>query len=185
MSPSPLPHRSPTMNTSLPLVALALALGVGCSSTQPSSEPAAPAAAPATAAPAATTDHDSKTAAPVDMSLVVSGKTGRVTATLELRSRADLKGGAARFVLPSGVTFVSGDREIDLGAIKNGESRKIQIVIDVPERGSFLLAAGVDAQISQGIKLNKSQTAQLGGDIPADGSTVVRTPSGGGLRIAK
>ena len=66
------------------------------------------------------------------------------------------------FVVPAGISVVSGEREKDWGPVANGEQKQLQLTLLVPAQGSFVLAGGMDLYLSSGIRLHQGDAVQLG-----------------------
>ena len=119
-----------------------------------------------TAAPntAATNDgaSNAKLNAPAVVHLTTSGTRGQVQATLTMRATADIPRCVGRFVVPAGISVVSGEREKDWGPVANGEQKQLQLTLLVPAQGSFVLAGGMDLYLSSGIRLHQGDAVQLG-----------------------
>jgi len=121
----------------------------------------APTAAPNTAAPSGGAPK-AKLNAPAEVHITTSGTRGQVQATLSMRATADIPRCVGRFVVPTGVTVVSGEREKDWGPVANGEQKQLQLTLLVPAQGSFVLAGGMDLYLSSGIRLHQGDAVQLG-----------------------
>jgi hypothetical protein len=99
---------------------------------------------------------EAKPEVPVDVSLTSSTESGTVHITLNLTAKADIPRAVGKIVLPPAVKLIHGETRLDLGALKNGESRQLQVIVQVPAHGRFEIFAAVDCHISSGILMHKS-----------------------------
>lgn len=111
-----------------------------------------------------------KTGAPVVLALASSAPFGEADVTLSVRAGADIPRAVARFVLPPGVMLVAGALEQELGSLARDELRAVVIRVQIPARGRFMLAAGVDCHLGERMKLHGSITTTVG--APEVGPTV-------------
>jgi hypothetical protein len=149
------------------LAAIALcAPALGCSPAQgtPSSEPQAQATAatesgsPSAAPGAGQTEAkpvEGKTSAPVKVTLTSSARSGTVVLTLTVEALADIPRGIGRIIVPREAKLVKGTPEVDFGAVPRGETREIQVTLDVPAATRAQVFAGVDCHITSGIHLHQ------------------------------
>lgn len=163
----------------------ALLVGSACSSTSKTTAET-PSQEPVVTAQDGPRVHN-KLTAPVELTLTVSAKVGDVDATIDLKALKDIPEAVARFVLPAGVSLRTGDLETKLGALKAGDTRRLTLAITVPNSGSFMLAAGVDAVMSAAVRLNKSATVYVGPDAGNRGvpNRRLKLPDGSDLNIGK
>lgn len=111
-----------------------------------------------------------KISAPVELTLTSSAGSGTVVITLTVRALSDIPGAVARVVLPSEIKLLSGQREQDLGALKRGAERKLEITVDAAAPGQFEIFAGVDCHITSGIQQHKEARSIVLGQPPSTSS---------------
>jgi len=131
----------------------------GCSPTRV--EAASGPEPPAARKPART--REAKISAPVELALTSSASSGTVVLTLAVRALTDIPRGVARIILPDGIKLLSGQREVDFGALAAGSVRELVVTADVPASRQFQIFAGIDCHISSGIQQHKeAQPLYLG-----------------------
>ena len=165
-----------TIQQLIPLCAL-LALAAGCGRNP---EPPAP-SAPTAPAP----DRGGKPTAPVDVQLSSSRRSGQVDVIFSVRATGDTPNGLVHFVVPPGIRIVKGKPQVELGALHAGDTRRLELTLEVPARGTFRVTAGVDVQMSPGIKLHKSALVALGEAVVPREDPVVRLPEGQSVRTGQ
>jgi hypothetical protein len=131
-------------------------------------------------------DHGGKLTAPITPTLTASARTGRVVARFELRADSDLPHAVARFVVLAGVKLVAGGTTFDLGRVAKGETRSVEVTLQVPSTGSYQLAAGADVFMTPTLKLHRGAVTQLGSAPPVKrGSEVKQLPEGNTARVGE
>ena len=112
---------------------------------------------------------EAKITAPVQLSFTAAPSAPSATSaapvvlTLTVRALTDIPSGVARVVLPSGVTLISGQPEVEFGALPKGAERQFTLTVDAPASGQSQIFAGVDCHISSGIQLHKEAQPLLVG----------------------
>jgi hypothetical protein len=111
---------------------------------------------------------EAKVSAPVRVALTSSAKSGTAVITLSVQPLSDVARGVSRIVLPPGLKLLSGQTQIELGALKSGVASQHQVTVEIPSTGQFQVFAGVDCHITSGIRLHKAAEALvLGQPSPA------------------
>jgi hypothetical protein len=103
-----------------------------------------------------------KVSAPAQVSLTTTAVEGTFDAVLEVRVTTDVPRVVDRFVLPTGVSLVSGQLTTELGALSSGEQRKVTITVSVPAGASGVLAAGANLHLASGVRLHQGDSVRLG-----------------------
>lgn len=104
----------------------------------------------------------SNVTAPAEIHLTQTGPLETMDLLLDFRISRDAPDVKARFVVPPEVEVLQGELERDFGPLSAGQGGKLQLEVRVPSTGSYVLAAGVDLQISSGVRLHKSAAVKVG-----------------------
>jgi hypothetical protein len=89
-----------------------------------------------------------------------------VVLTLTVRALTDIPSGVARVVLPAEVKLLSGQREVEFGALRKGDERQFVLTVDATASSQAQIFAGVDCHISSGIQLHKEARPIFLGQAP-------------------
>lgn len=148
------------------------ALSIGCSTPKVDAAPSPPRRAGKSIFRSTATVKEAKITAPVQLSFTstssVSGASAEtVVLTLTVRALADIPSGVARVVLPREIKLLSGQREVQFGALQSGEERQFTLTVDAAATGQFQIFAGVDCHISEGIQLHKEAEPLFVGRPPS------------------
>ncbi len=124
-----------------------------------------------------------KTPAPVRLELGASDTRGVVWVELQVVAVEDTGAALARLVLPKGARLLGGGAqglEVSLGRLRQGEARWVRWEVELPE-GAQGLAAGVDVEVHEGLRLHQS-AALVWGQLQ-DRTRLVKLPEGTRARI--
>lgn len=124
--------------------------------------------------------------APIDLSLDPSARRGRIEVTLSFVAERDFSGATTRFVIPEGVELLRGRKEVEFGGVRAGTRRSTSVLLQVPETGSFELAAGVDVELGPSVQLHRGDVVALGEPRKerAPGRTIETPGAGRNIRLS-
>lgn len=145
---------------------------IGCSTPKVDAAPNPPRRAGKSIFRSTAIAKEAKITAPVQLSFTSASSVSAASAetvvlTLTVRALDDIPSGVARVVLPREIKLLSGQREMQFGALQKGEERQFALTVDAAATGQFQIFAGVDCHISEGIQLHKEAQPLFVGRAPS------------------